>query len=392
MLHHRILMQAMILLVVLFQCRFSLAQSPEPLIEGVNELERQAIAKLGEKFRKDFDLPGVSLAMSYRGRLKLVACFGYADKEQKIQVEPKHQFRVASVSKPITSVTILKLVEQKKLALDDLVFGPEGHLQELLKDNVEDPGQKEWVESITVRQLLQHTAGGWTNKKGELPMFAVPALGMEHPALIEWTLQNIPLKTKPGTAYAYSNFGYCLLGRIIEKVTEKTYEESVKELVLEPAGADSTHVGGRTREMRLADEVVYYSKFNPYARNMDVARMDSHGGWVSTPTDLVRFVQHVDGFPRPRDILRKSSIKTMVESPFGNYGLGWSVNRHDNWWHGGSFNGGSAFVVRASDGHCWAVLVNARPGKDGYSSALDKFPWAVKKAAGKWGRHDLFRD
>lgn len=389
---HRMLTRIFVLPALFLCCGVSSAQQPEPLIQGVTEAERKSIAKLGEDFRSKFDLPGVSLAMSYRGKLKLVACFGYADKEQKVTVEPKHQFRVASVSKPITSVTVLKLVEKKKLTLDDSVFGEDGHLRTLLKDNVEDPQQKEWVESITVRQLLQHTAGGWTNKKGELPMFAVPALGMKHPELIQWTLQNIPLKTKPGTAYAYSNFGYCLLGRIIEKVTEKSYEEAVKELVLVPAGAKATHIGGRTREMKLPDEVIYYSKFDPYGRNMDVARMDSHGGWVSTPTDLVRFVQHVDGFPRPRDILRKSTLKTMTQSPFGSYGLGWSVNKHDNWWHSGRFKGGTAIMVRANDGHCWAVLVNTRPDDDGYQAALDQFPWAVKRAVKQWGKHDLFRN
>lgn len=387
---HRFHTRWFVLAVLFFACRDGLAQSPPPLIQGVSKAEQKVIAKIGEDFRRKYDLPGVSLAMSYRGKLKLVACFGYADKEAKVRVEPRHQFRVASVSKPITSVAVLKLVEQKKLSLDDSVFGIDGHLRELLGDNVKDPQQKEWVESITVRQLLQHTAGGWTNKKGDLPMFARPALGMKHPELIQWTLQNLPLKTKPGTAYAYSNFGYCLLGRVIEKVTEKTYEEAVKELVLLPADAKATHIGGRTREMRLADEVVYYSKFDPYARNMDVARMDAHGGWVSTPTDLVRFVQHVDGFSRPRDILGKSSLKTMIKSPFGGYGLGWSVNKHDNWWHGGSFNGGTAFMVRENAGHCWAVLVNTRPDKAGYTRALDQFPWAVKKAVKKWGKHDLF--
>ena len=389
---HRWSSRIFVLLILPFFCDASSAQQPEPLIKGVTGAEQKAIAKLGEDFRRKFDLPGVTLAMSYRGKLKLVACFGYADKEQKVTVEPKHQFRVASVSKPITSVTVLKLVQQKKLSLNDSVFGEEGHLRDLLKDNVTDPQQKEWVESITVRQLLQHTAGGWTNKKGDLPMFAKPALGMKHPELIAWTLQNIPLKTKPGTAYAYSNFGYCLLGRIIEEVTEKTYEEAVKELVLVPAGANATHIGGRTREMKLPDEVIYYSKYDPYALNMDVARMDSHGGWVSTPTDLVRFVQCVDGFSHPRDILRKSTLKTMTKSPFGGYALGWSVNEHDNWWHGGSFKGGTAFMVRASDGHCWAVLVNTRPADDGYRAALDQFPWAVKKAVRKWGKHDLFRE
>lgn len=366
------------------------AQDSPSAVRGVSKSEVSTIARLGDQFRKEFDLPGVSLAMSYRGKLKLLACFGYADKENEVRIEPRHQLRVASVSKPITAVALLKLAEQGKLKLNETVFGKGGRLRRFLNDNVTREPHRSWIEQITIRHLLSHTCGGWQNKGRNAPMFARPALGLPHSELIEWTLKNVPLKSRPGTSYAYSNFGYCLLGRVIESCTGKSYEEAVKELVLNPAGAKSTHIGRRTRRERQTNEVVYYDRHDPYGENMDVARMDSHGGWISTATDLVRFAQRVDGFETPPDILNASSVKLMTTPSMGRYALGWSTNKSNNWWHGGSFNGGSSILVRTHDGHCWAVLVNTRSYKRGYSLALDQFPWKVKAAVREWANHDLF--
>ena len=366
-------------------------QDVQPTIQGVSRAEGTAIAKLGKDFRRKFNLPGVSLAMSFRGKLKLTACFGYADKERAIPVQTKHQFRIASVSKPITAVAVLKLAEQKKLSLDDTIFGQGGHLRQLFTTKLKDPTQRALAESITIRHLLEHSGGGWTNQRGEVPMFAPPALGMSHPRLITWTLENIALRTKPGTTYAYSNFGYCLLGRVIEKVTGQPYEQAVTALVLKPVKANATHIGKHTRAGRRVNEVVYYDKYDPYGKNMDVSRMDSHGGWISTAIDLVRFAQSVDGFPTPPDILNRNSINAMTTPSRGSYAFGWNTNASNNWWHTGSFNGGSSILARIHDGHCWAVLVNTRSYDKSYFAALDQFPWTVKQAVQTWGNQDLFQ-
>lgn len=365
-------------------------QNLKPTIYGVSGSERDKIVKLGTEFLQKYSLPGVSLAMSYRGKLKLLACFGYADQENRKPVQPTHLFRVASVSKPITSVTILKLVERQTLTLDDKIFGAGGHLETLANAVAKIPERRR-VEEITIRHLLEHSGGGWTNKRDERPMFAEPALGLSHPDLIRWTLANVPLKSDPGTQFAYSNFGYCLLGRVIEKVTGKPYEQAVQDLVLKATGAKNTHIGGHTLKQRRPNEVVYYDQYDPYGPNMDVSRMDAHGGWISTPTDLVRFTQRVDGFDSPPDILSTNSIKIMTTPTRGGYALGWRTNSSNNWWHTGSFNGGTSIMARASDGHCWAVTVNTRSYDKTYSAALDQFPWQVKAAVSKWGQHDLFR-
>jgi CubicO group peptidase (beta-lactamase class C family) len=365
-------------------------QDSGSLVRGVSGSEGQRILKLGNDFRAKYGLPGVSVAMSYRGKLKLLACFGLADKGTNAAVRPHHSFRIASVSKPITSVTILRLMEQAKLSLDDKVFGPNGHLSNVSLRTVSNAKQKRRIQAITIRNLLEHRVGGWTNKRGEAPMFAAPALGMSHRDLIRWTLTNQPLTGDPGNSYGYSNFGYCLLGRVIESATGQTYEKAVKSLVLNRTGSKSLFVGGHKRDQRRTNEVVYYDKYDPYGKNMDVTRMDSHGGWIATPTDLVRFAQCVDGFDTPNDILKPATVATMTTPSAGRYALGWNTNRSNNWWHTGSFNGGSSILARIHDGHCWAVVVNTRSYASGYNAALDKFPWSIKAAIRKWGDHDLF--
>ena len=112
-------------------------------------------------------------------------------------------------------------MEQGKLKLDDRPFAKVGELRKYF-NATNNAQQKRRLENITIRHLLEHTAGGWTNQGGEAPMFARDALGLSHPDLIRWTIKNMPLRTEPGEKYAYSNFGYCLLGRIIESITRKS--------------------------------------------------------------------------------------------------------------------------------------------------------------------------
>lgn len=146
-------------------------------------------------------------------------------------------------------------------------------------------------------------------------------------ALISSTLNSRPLEYTPGAHYDYSNFGYCLLGRIIEKITGQTYEEAVKTLVLAPMGITSMKIGGNTLADRLPKEVRYYGQSgeDPYIHN--IRRMDAHGGWVASAKDLARFLVYVDGFPVRPDILSSQALTTMITPSAANngYACGWAV-------------------------------------------------------------------
>lgn len=334
-----------------------------------------AAGKIAADFMERFDVPGLSVAFSSQGKPVYTAGFGFADRDGDERMTPEHRFRIASISKPITAVAIFKLIEKGKLKLDDKAFAP-GRLE--IPGTAKEPGL---LEEITVRHLLTHTSGGWKND-GTDPMFSHPALA--HADLIEVTLREMELFNAPGTHYAYSNFGYCLLGRLIEKLTDQSYEDFAKEHVLQPCGIAGMAIAGDTLEERTESEVVYYgrNRENPYG--MNVRRMDSHGGWMGSPGELVKFLVCTDGFAGVPDLLTGDSMKAMMEPTAANagYACGWGINQAPNWWHGGSLPGSATIAVRTASGLCWAGFTNAR-NKD-IAGALDKMMWDMAKAFPEW--------
>jgi CubicO group peptidase (beta-lactamase class C family) len=200
---------------------------------------------------------------------------------------------------------------------------------------------------------------------------------MTHAELIEWTLRTRPLEYDPGEHFAYSNFGYCLLGRVLETITRISYSGAVKQLVLEPCGIAGMEIAGNTAADRQPEEVVYYGQDgdNPYDKAL--SRMDSHGGWIASVTDLAKFAVRVNGFPGEPDILQPETVRLMTTPSNANpgYARGWAVNEAGSWWHGGSFPGTSTVLVRAVSGLCWAALTNTR--RPGLGLELDKLMWRV---------------
>lgn len=335
--------------------------------------ECQAIEAIAREIMNEHHVPALSVAFAKDGEMVYAGSFGFAKQESREKVTPAHRFRIASVSKPITSVTIHTLIEQGKLKLADKIFGAKG----LLRLNL--PAASPEVADITLHHLLTHTGGGWSND-GNDPMFQNPM--MNHAELIAWTLRNRALEHAPGQAYAYSNFGYCVLGRVIEKVTGLSYPEAVAQRVLAPGGITDMQIGRNTLAERAPREVVYYGQNGEMPYQPNVHRMDSHGGWIATPTALVQFLTRVDGFPTVPDLLRSETIQSMTTPTAANpgYACGFAVNRVPNWWHSGSLPGTLTILVRTASGLCWAGLANTRTeGLD-----LDRMMWQMAKAVPAW--------
>jgi CubicO group peptidase (beta-lactamase class C family) len=352
--------------------RADVKDSPSPA-------ELAAMHRVASAFMTAHSIPGLSVAIACKGELVYEQGFGFADQDKGEKVTPSHLFRIASVSKPITSVTVFDLIEQERLGLEDVVFGPGG----LLRGDFGNPPYKQYVGAIRLKHLLTHTAGGWTNDNTD-PMFRNPA--MDHKQLIAWTLANVPLTHPPGEHYAYSNFGYCVVGRIIEKVTGQPYGVHVRDAILRKCGISDMRIGGNTLAERAPAEVVYYGAGgqNPY--NMNVRRMDSHGGWLATASDLVRFAIRVDGFPQAPDILKAASIREMTTPTSANpqYAKGWAVNSVPNWWHTGSLPGTTSIMVRTASGFCWAALANSREAGGDTGGAMDKMMWDMVRQVKSW--------
>jgi N-acyl-D-amino-acid deacylase len=381
--------------------------------------------RLMAEFVREHKPPGASLAVTYHGRLVYARGFGYADVEAKEPVRPASLFRIASVSKPLTAVAVLQLVEAKKLKLSDRVVDLVPLPPHLAAGAKPDPRWKD----ITVLQLLQHT-GGFDRDKSFDPMFRPVKIAKEvgvpppaGPEAVIRYMRGLPLDFTPGERYAYSNFGYCLLGRVVEKAGGQPYEAYVREQILKRVGVRDMRVGHTLRGQRAEGEVTYYDSKGRTARAVVgppgevplpygawcLEAMDSHGGWVASASDLVRFAAALDR-PARSPLLRPASIQAMFARPAGAaghdkqgrpaaayYGCGWDVRpvpgSTQNTWHGGSLDGTSTLLVRRHDGIDWAVLFNADAGPAGKAPAdlIDGKLHDAADAIKAWPEYDLFR-
>jgi len=332
-----------------------------------------------KEYMKTHNIPGISIAITNEERLVFAKGYGYADQGKKEKVNPAHLFRIASISKPITAITIMKLIEDGKLqSLDQnqKVFGSGG----ILGTQYGTMPYSNWVEDITVQQLLEHTSG-WTNNPND-PMFV--NLNFNHSQLITDVLDNRPVQNEPETTHVYLNFGYCLLGRIIEEVTGQSYESYVKNNILSTCGITNMQIAGDTKSERKPNEVIYYGN----AYGMKVARMDAHGGWIASPIDLLRIMVRTDGSSTKPDILKLSTIINMFTecSVYSKYGKGWMIDNNEGYkGHNGSLPGTFGFVVIRDDGFCFAVLVNTRPAPN-IKKVLDD----IVDGVSNWPTYDLF--
>jgi len=348
--------------------------------EGISPGSISAIDTKIKAYMSKHSIPGMSIAVSRDERLVFAKGYGVANKDTGATVDPSHRFRIASISKPVTAVAVMDLVEDGKLSLDQKVFGSGA----LLGTTYGSKPYGARVKKITVRHLLAHTSG-WTNTGGD-PMFFDAS--MSQAQIIGWMLDNRQPQSDPGTAYTYLNFGYCVLGRIIEKVTGKPYETHVKGL-LATCGITRMAIGAQKEADLAPDEVHYYGE-SPYS--LLPGRMDAHGGWIATPIDLLRLMARIDGFAKKMDFLTAASEQDMStgSSADPGYGLGWMV---DPAWrgHNGGMAGTSGWLVRRDDGLSFAVLANTYPrSSDEYVPQLREVLMDIVTSVSDWPSGDLF--
>jgi CubicO group peptidase (beta-lactamase class C family) len=367
----------------------------QPQLAGI---DRQVIS-----FMKNWDIKGGAVAISKNGKLFYSRGFGYANAAETKAVDPDAIFRIASVSKPLTSMAIMKLVEEGKLRLSDTVFGKNKILSDpYYLDVVKDKR----ILRITVQNLLEHTAG-WDREVGvdgydhnDPAFFPLHVCAVENEkgpvgdsTLIRYSVRK-GLVYAPGIYFSYSNVGYLVLGKVIEKISGMAYESFVCKNILEPAGATHTFLGYNLKEKKFPTEVEYISddrtlscygtaKLVPWQYGgFNFEAMKAHGGWVSTAPDLCRLLLTVDGKKDYPELLSEKTLELMTEPSETNinYAKGWSTNKSGNIWHTGSLDGTSAFVCRTADGYTWAFLFNGRADNSApFWKSLDRLPWNCLK-------------
>ena len=385
-------------------------------VAGMESYE-QAVRSLMKKY----NVPGGAIAVVRDGKLFYARGFGYADLENKTPVQPDALFRIASVSKPITSAAVMKLVEEGKLKLEDRVAP-------LIADLTPAPGatvDPRW-EQITIRHLLNHT-GGWDRDKPnggfdpiDRPLIAAAAVNAPAPASSETLIRymkGMPLDFNPGEKHAYSNFGYIILGRVIERLSGMKYGDYVRSRILVPVGANRTQQGKSRMKDALPEEVKYYipgAGLNfPMVQSVfpgegivplnyggyHIEAGDASGAWVSSTIDLLRFVVKMDGRDSPPDILSAGLISEMTSNGAtlcldGScyYAGGWVVRPVQNgatWSHGGDFPGTKAILVRSYYNVSWVALFNAGE-PNSLTSELDAALWGALGKMTSFPTQDLF--
>ncbi|OYP38235.1 serine hydrolase [Rhodopirellula sp. MGV] len=368
------------------------------------------IDKKVTQFMRDHSVPGAAIAIADHGKVVFTGSYGYADIAKKSLITDESLFRIASLSKPITAVAVLQLIEQGKLDLETPV------LEILdLEEEIQAAGDQfdPRFREVTVRHLLEHR-GGWDRDESFDAMFRSVEFAQKFdlpppagPQTVIRAMLRQPLDFDPGLRYAYSNFGYCLLGRVIETVSGHGYEDFVRQSVLAPIGITSMRLGKSRLRDRSENEVRYYDvgeARSVFAEDLNetvpwpyggwyLEAMDAHGAWIASATDLAKFAAAMSD-PNQSPLLSPESCALMDARPPGlagfdaegnpkarYYSLGWSnvVVSADtdpaliNHWHTGSLSGTATILIRRHDGKSMVALFNTRssPQAGHLGSAID---------------------
>ncbi|MGA9277403.1 serine hydrolase domain-containing protein, partial [Ilumatobacter sp.] len=284
-------------------------------------------------------------------------------------VEIGDRYRIASISKVITAITTLRLVDQGLLELDE----PVG---ERLAARVGQGSPSSGVSEITTRDLLTHRSGigqyenlMFARQVESCPEAGAIALGQG-------------LDRPPDTTFRYSNVNFCLLGQLIEDVTGEEYADVVAEQLLDPLDIDGMRLAG-TFDVSDGDVAHASAEGRNY---MEV--LEGAGSWIASPTDVATIVDSLDpdtpGWkalsPATNAAMRTVTLDppvepdptaptTLVPEPprTAGYGMGLMIFGPESFGHTGTVESTHAMTLRQPDGLTWAITVSG----DAPSSSRD---------------------
>ena len=290
----------------------------------------------------------VSVAVAIDGEVVHDAAFGARIPDTFEAVATTDRFRIASISKTITAITALQLVEEGLVGLDE----PVGRLA-AFEAGVPTPTDR--AAGVTIRQLLTHTSGFG---QYENLFFRNQVGSCEEAAAVGLT------RSMGGGGFRYSNMNYCVLGLVIENLTGRSYEEVVYERLLTPLGISG---------MRLAPtydpgpgEVEHRTV--PGRNYMEV--LGAAGAWVATPNDLVTIIDSLDpatpGWKplEPETVAMMKTSATDLSAPDRGYGMGLILYGGGAAGHTGTIESTHAMVFDRADNVTWAVTVSGENPSD----------------------------
>jgi D-alanyl-D-alanine carboxypeptidase len=336
--------------------RIELSAIPRPAEYALPRLPESALlAATRKNIETEVAADGFAGAVliAKHGKVVFSEAYGLADREHKTPNTLKTRFRIGSMNKMFTAVSILQLAQAQKLQLSDTVG-----------KYLTDYPNKDVASKVTIHQLLTHTGG-----TGDIFGPEFEAHRRELRTLQDYVnlYGNRAPKFEPGSRWEYSNYGFILLGAIIEKVSGQRYYDYVYEHVYAPAGMTST--ASEPEDKAVSNRSVGYTKMDSaaWAPNTDTLpyRGSSAGGGYSTVEDLARFAEALEGH-KLLDALYTEMLTTgKPGTPDNSYAYGFEdrmVNGARCFGHGGGAPGMNGDLrICPGPGYVIAVLANLDP-------------------------------
>lgn len=283
-----------------------------------------------------------SLLIAEHGTITFCKSFGMANYAKKIQNTSNTRYYISSMTKPITAVAIMQLVEKGLINTTD-------YITKYLPECVD-------LKNITVINLLTHSSGLARN-------FSFESMSPS-PEMMSHALKGLPLEFEPGSTYSYSSIGYYILGIIIEKVTGQSFESYINENIFKPAGMKYSGCGGNAQT--FTEFAVGYSYYNGslVQENMNMNTLFSAGCIYSNVIDMYLFNNALYN----KKLLKSQTLNEMFTPLFDtdvkdrSMGIGWFISKVGNETfieHGGLSNGYNSYISsRISDGSVIVILSN----------------------------------
>ncbi len=348
-----------------------LAQAPEPTafdvagaVQGASwDAAIEAFASRLEREVEADGVGGIAAGIVVDGDLVWARGFGLSDRDAARPMAPGAVSRTGSISKTVTAMLLMRLVDQGIVGLDDPV---ERHLPEFA--SVQDP--RPGADVVTLRHLASHTAGIVREPANVRAMVSGP-IDLWEERIVE-SLRTTAYDSIPGARYQYSNIGFGALGLALSRAADRPFMDLVQSEVFDPLGMTGSAfvVVGAELEPRLAMGYVNRDDGSidadqPWLEHDGRGYKVPNGGVYSTVADLGRFLGAISGTPGLR-ILSDGSRAEMVriqtpESPDRGYGIGLSIQRHDGGFsvvgHGGSVAGYTANMAVSPESGIGVVLL-----------------------------------
>jgi D-alanyl-D-alanine carboxypeptidase len=288
-----------------------------------------------------------AILIAHDGRVLLDKAWGMADSAQERSNNPDTQFCIGSMNKMFTAVAVLQLAQQGKLSLDAPIatYWP-------------DYPNHDLAAHVTIRELLNHTGA-----TGDIFTPEYEAHRLDTRTLADYVklFGSRPVAFAPGTHFEYSNYGFILLGRIIEILSGEQYQTYVREHIYVPAGM--LHTDSRPESHHVANRAIGYTHsaagLVPNTDQMPWSGTSAGGGY-STVHDLFLFAQALQsGKLLKPELLQEATNGSIVRS---DYGMGFYVLPGGGYGHGGGAPGiNGALHILPHSGYILVALANRDP-------------------------------